>query len=89
MHVVENQETGNWGQVAAPNPAFTGSESPARARLPEKRVASQPALAGGAKHTMTARLYRNAAGFCKGDPLRGNDPPWPNLWHMALLRDTS
>ena len=38
---------------------------------------------------MTARLFRNAAGFCKGDPPRGNDPAWPNFWYMALLRVTS
>ena len=87
MCIVKTQETGNWEQVAAPGPAFTGSESPVRAILLKKCIVSQLALAGGAKHTVSARLYGNAAGFCKGDPLRSNDPAWPNFWRMAMLLD--
>ena len=74
IFTVKMQETGEWEQVGVPNPAFTGTASPVRALLLKKCLVSQLALAGSTKHTMTERIYRNDAGYCKGEPASRQRP---------------
>ena len=88
--IVKIQDSGNWEQVAVPNPEVhntAGGCTNVTSILLKKCVMSQLALEGGRTKTNSIRIFRNSEGYCYGAALKGNDQVWPKLWYMAILNE--